>query len=58
MKLYFNGGKTSEIKITKEGKKYLYFTANSNGVKYRMIKETGEIQISPYWNIGKNMYLK
>lgn len=57
MTLHFIGGKTSEIEITKDGKKYIYFTAKSNHCKYRMIKETKEIQISPYWNTEKRMYI-
>lgn len=55
MTLFFIGGKTSECKITKEGRKYVYFTATANGAKYRVIKETGMVQISPYWNSEPKM---
>lgn len=64
MKLYFQetntpqGRATSDIEITKDGRKWLYFTAKENHCKYRMNKETGEIQISPYWRTVKDMYLK
>lgn len=55
MTLHFIGGKTAECKITKEGKKYIYFTAGSYGIKYRVDKESGAVQISPYWNTEKRM---
>lgn len=55
MTLHYIGGKKSEITVTKEGKKYLYFTANDNRRKYRMNKETKEVQIAPYWDTEKRM---
>lgn len=55
MTLHFQGGLTSEIYVTKDGKKWMYFTAEVNHCKYRMDKITGEVQVSPYWNVGKGM---
>lgn len=59
MKLHFEGEekRTSEVKITKDGRKWMYFTTLSNYCKYRMNKETGEVQVAPYWHSTK-MYLK
>ena len=37
MILNFIGGKTSEIEVTKDGRKYIYFTATGNHIKYRLI---------------------
>ena len=56
--LVFQGGKTSSIKIEKDAKKYTTFRATGNNIKYRLNKETGEVQSSPYWNTIKNMYLR
>lgn len=56
MTLHFEGGKTSEIKVTKDGRKWMYFTALSNNCKYRLDKKTGEVQIAPYWSKSK-MYV-
>ena len=58
MKLYFMTGLTSEIVITKDGRKWMYFYAESNHCNYRVDKKTGEVQIGPYWETGKGMYLK
>ena len=57
MKLYYVNGLTSEVTITKEGKKYVYFTDTSRNCcnRYRCIKDTGEVQIAPYWNTEKRM---
>lgn len=51
MRLRFEGEekRTSEIKVIKDGKKWVYFIAISNRCKYRMNKQTGEIQVAPYW---------
>lgn len=56
MTLHFDGGKTSEIKVTKDGRKWMYFTALANNCKYRLDKKTGEVQIAPYWSKSK-MYV-
>ncbi len=55
MILHFEGDqkRKSKIEVTKEGRKWLYFTALSNHCKYRMNKETGEVQVAPYWNKTK-----
>lgn len=55
MILHFEGDekRTSQIKVTKDGRKWMYFTALGNNCKYRMNKNTGEVQISPYWNKSK-----
>ena len=50
MKLVFIGGKESDCTILKEGKKYIYFRSDSTNCKYRLDKESGIVQISPYWN--------
>lgn len=58
MTLHFIGGITSDCKVTKEGNKYTYFTAQGNGVKYRVDKATGDVQVSPYWDTIKGMYVE
>ena len=55
MKLYFVGDATSDIEITKDGRKYLYFTAKTNLRKYRIEKATGLMQAAPYWYTVKGM---
>ena len=63
MILYFQdskttlGRKTSEIIITKVGRKWTYFTAKANNCKYRVDNTSGVVQIAPYWYTGKDMYL-
>lgn len=58
MTLHFEGEekRTSEVEITKDGKKWMYFTALSNRCKYRVNKETGKVQVAPYWYNTK-MYI-
>lgn len=53
--LHFEGneGRTSQIEITKAGRKWTYFTAKSNRCKYRVDNATGEVQIAPYWTKSK-----
>lgn len=53
MKLHYIGGKVAECEITKEGKKYIYFKTVTG--KYRVVKETGDVQIAPYWKTEKKM---
>ena len=57
MTLHFVNGKTAEAKITKEGRKYTYFTAGSFNIKYRLNKETGEVEVSPYWRKEPKMHV-
>ena len=53
MKLYYEADgvtgerRSREIQIIKETKTYTYFTTGL--IKYRMVKETGEVQFGPYW---------
>lgn len=56
--LVFQGGKESGIEILKDARKYTTFRAVGNSMKYRLNKENGEVQSSPYWNVIKNMYLR
>ena len=58
MKLYFQGGKTSEIKVLKETKKYLTFRACSNTMKYRLNKETGEVQDGTYHKVLQGLWVE
>ena len=58
MTLHYVGGATSDCKITKEGRKWIYFTETSNYTKYRVDKTTGKVQVSPYWNEIKGMYVE
>ena len=57
MKLHFDNGKEAEAKITKDGRKYIYFTAGSFGIKYRVAKETGEVEVSPYWRREPKLFV-
>ena len=58
MILHFEGGKTATCKVIKEGNKYTYFTAGSYGIKYRVEKATGTIQVAPYWNTLKGLHIE
>ena len=57
MILHFVGGETAEAKITKEGRKYIYFTAGSFDVKYRLNKATKQVEVAPYWRAEPKMYV-
>lgn len=57
MTLHFVNGTTAEAKITKEGRKYTYFTAGSFNIKYRLNKESNEIEVAPYWRKEPKMYV-
>ena len=57
MTLHYIGGATAECKITKEGRKYTYFTAGAYNRKYRLNKETREVECAPYWDIVPKMYV-
>ena len=57
MTLHFIGGRTAEVKVTKDGRKYTYFTAGSYGIQYRVNKETGEIEVSPYWRKEPKLFV-
>ena len=47
---------TSECKIEKETKKYVIFRAGFN-TRYRLNKETGEVQDGTYHNVIKGLYV-
>lgn len=55
MKLYFVGGIASEIVIIKETKAYMIFRAIHNGMRYRLNKETGEVQNAIYHTAIKGL---
>jgi len=57
MTLHYVNGETAECEITKEGRKYTYFTASSFRVKYRVNNSTGEIEVAPYWRKEPKMYV-
>lgn len=57
MKLHFQGGAESEITVIKETKKYLVFRSSGNLMKYRLNKETGEVQDGTYHNVIKGLYV-
>ena len=56
-RLHFIGGKTAEITIVKEGRKWVYFTVMRGALKYRVDKGTGEVQVAPYWYTLKDLYV-
>ena len=55
MTLNFVGGLKSPCTIIKEGRKWIYFRADSNHIQYRVDKQSGEVQVAPYWNTIKGM---
>jgi len=55
MTLNFVGGLKSPCTIIKEGRKWIYFRADSNRIQYRVDKQSGEVQVAPYWNTIKGM---
>ena len=55
--LHFQGGATSPIKITKDGRKWCYFTACTTGCRYRIEKATGIVQVAPYWKTLLDLYV-
>lgn len=55
MTLNFIGGAKSTCTILKEGRKWIYFRADGNHVQYRLDKESGMVQVAPYWNTIKGM---
>lgn len=57
MTLHYVGGATAECKVTKDGRKYTYFTAGSYSVKYRLNKETNVVEVAPYWRKEPKMYV-
>lgn len=58
MTLHFIGGKTDTLKIEKETKKFLYVrTENGFRIRYRVDKETGEVQDGTYHRVIKGLYV-
>jgi len=57
MTLHFIGGKTSSVRILKETKKYLEIRTIGYNTKYRINKETGEVQDGTYHNVIKGLYI-
>ncbi len=57
MTLHFGNGKEAKAKITKDGRKYTYFAAGSYGIKYRVNKETGDVEVSPYWRKEPKLFV-
>ena len=55
MNLIFVNNRKSECTIIKETKKYIIFRCNSNTMKYRLNKETGEVQDGTYHNVIKGL---
>lgn len=61
MTLHYIGGKTVECRVEKETKKYIIFRAGNVGVigiKYRLNKETGEVQDGTYHKVIKGLYVE
>lgn len=57
MILHFVNGSTAECEVTKEGRKYIYFIAGAWRCRYRLNKETNEVEVSPYWRKEPKMYV-
>jgi len=58
MFLHYENGSIAPIEITKDGKKWCYFTAIRTGIKYRVEKATGVVQVAPYWKTLKGLYVE
>lgn len=58
MVLHFIGGNTSQVKILKETKKYMTIQCEDGFyTKYRVNKETGEVQDNTYHRVIKGLYI-
>lgn len=58
MILHFIGGKTDTLDVLKETKKYLEVrTQHGCYIKYRINKETGEVQDGTYHSVIKGLYV-
>ena len=55
MKLRFVNGNTTEVKVEKETKKFINLYCPMNAVRYRVNKETGEVQDGTYHKTIKGM---
>ena len=57
MTLHYIGGKTAKCRIEKETRKYIVFRSEGWNMKYRLNKETGEVQDGTYHNVLKGLYV-
>jgi len=57
MILHFIGGKTGMLSILKETKKYFTVRCDDNHMRYRINKETGEVQDGTYHSVIKGLYV-
>lgn len=58
MILHFIGGKTDTLQVEKETKRFLYVrTEHGFRIRYRVDKETGEVQDGTYHNVIKGLYI-
>lgn len=57
MKMHFIGGAVGEAIKTKSGKKYDYITVVATGIDYRINKETGLVEVAPYWRKEPRLYV-
>lgn len=55
MILNYIGGRKSECTIISETKKYIVFRANATTMKYRLNKDTMEVQDGTYHNVIKGL---
>lgn len=55
MILNYIGGRKTACTILSETKKYITFRANSTTMKYRLNKETMEVQDGTYHNVIKGL---
>ena len=55
MILNFIGGAKAPCTIIKEGRKWIYFRAGEFQIQYRVDKQSGKVQVAPYWDTIKGM---
>ena len=58
MILHFVGGSTSQVVVEKETKKFIYIYCKSNTMRYRVNKQTGEVQGNTYHDTIKGMFVE
>lgn len=58
MVLHFIGGLKDTLEVLKETRKYLYVrTEHGWHTRYRIVKETGEVQDGTYFKTIKGLYV-
>ena len=57
MILHFIGGKTDNLIVDKETRKYLIVHTENSHMHYRVNKETGEVQDNAYHYVIKGLYV-